>query len=111
MMEVLTVKDTQRVLRAAQEEPSLDVRNTDLPSNVWGSARCWEFLHESLLLNSNQYELEITLAVDSARDHLPVPHDWTEVWIAVVFPDGRQAKLIYYNRFIEGCETTEGLEQ
>lgn len=90
------MQQAERMMQAAQTAPS-DTFSSPLRTFDEG---CWQFLHESLVENGNQYTLTgRSLAADYPDD--PLYADGIE--IVVAFPDGRQAALVWYRRGLREC--------
>jgi hypothetical protein len=90
-------RDIDTMLVLAQAEPQADVPYEYEPIGEM----CWDYLQDAAIANDGEYTVTIRSVADGALDD---PQYDDEAHVQIVFPDGRQAQLLWYYRNFRACE-------
>jgi hypothetical protein len=96
---------TKTLLEATEEHPTgpLPTSDPNLPSYLWVNENCWRLLQQAMAANENIYTLDIISYYNSDND----PNRWrdaVEVWVQVDFKNGLDAKVLYSQGGLAGCQ-------
>lgn len=91
------LQETEFVLKEFIENSTV-ASPTNLTSMI---EQCGEFLRKAMVSNNKQYTLRVAGVFGAYGT--PTGHGATEIIVDVIFPDGVQAQIYYYNYTLESC--------